>query len=99
MGNKSASLMVVAAAAAVEGLECPDLNTNFGFLGNIGYGLLLLLNDLNLELGFADVVLVDGAADDDDSFEDPDSGPCAPFPVPAFNGRHFLFVLVGSCCC
>ncbi|XVF04308.1 hypothetical protein REPUB_Repub05bG0071400 [Reevesia pubescens] len=61
-----------------------------GFLATLLL-LLLLLYDLNLELDFVDDDVV--ADDDDDSFEDPDSGPCA-FPVPAFNGGH-LFLLVG----
>ncbi|XVE80046.1 hypothetical protein DITRI_Ditri14bG0107600 [Diplodiscus trichospermus] len=60
--------------------------------------LRLLVYDLNLKLGFdfdaADVVVVVAVVDDDDSFEDPDSGPCA-FPVPAFNGGHLSFLLVG----
>ena len=33
--------------------------------------------------------------DDDDSFEDPDSG-CALFLLPAFDGGHCVFILVVS---
>jgi hypothetical protein len=52
--------------------------------------LLLLLHTLNLEL----LVGFDGG---DDSFEDPDSGPCA-FPLPAFNGAPHFFLVVFLCC-
>ena len=66
-----------------------DEKGNFpvGFLVALLLLLLLLLNDLNLELDFvADAdEEEDVVADDDDSFEDPDSGSCA-FLVPAFNG-------------
>lgn len=65
--------------------------------------LPLPLHALNSELGFGFAVVVvvvvvedDGGDDNDDdgSFEDPDSVPCCDFPLPAFNGGHFIFFLV-----
>lgn len=67
--------------------------------------LLLLLLPLVLNLRLSpddfvadvdDVVVVDNGGGDDDSLEDPDSGPCCAFSVPAFNEGHFS--LVGGGC-
>lgn len=64
------------------GLDAVDDGDDFLFvvMENLdGVLLLLLLSDLNL-------------GNNDDSFEDPDSVPCA-FPLPAFNGTANFFLV------
>lgn len=72
--------------AGIGKLALADDASDLLFVVKANLGLLLhlpLLHALNLELNFDA---------DDDSFEDPVSGPCA-FPLPAFNGAaHFFLV-------
>lgn len=94
----------------VDGFASFEDKDDFGYrkfdasvMGNFALILLLLLllplplHALNSELGFGFGFAEDDDGDgDDDFFEDPDSGgPCCAFPLPAFNGGHFIF-LVGS---
>lgn len=92
-------VVVVAGFAGFESTDGGGHEKLGAFVENLGRLLRLLLlllllpqlHALNSQLDFA------AAADDDsdDSFEDPDSGPLA-FPLPAFNGQHFI-LLVASC--
>lgn len=91
-------VVVVAGFAGFESKDGSGREKLGAFVENLGRLLRLLLllllpqlHALNSQLGFAAAA----ADDSDDSFEDPDSGPFA-FPLPAFNGQHFI-LLVASC--